>query len=450
VRKDGVTQDANTTDYGEILDAIGVPIVVVRRDFTIACFNLAAANVLDVTQSDIGRSPRFVSMLSGLPHLERWCAQVISTEIPTQHDIHGADQSFIVRIAPCTKSDGQISGTVLTFSNVTAFRASIDQAIYEREYTKAILNAVADPLVVLGADLDVQTANRAFHSMFQVTRDVIQGVPLHQLSRALDALGLVTQLKKTTSGDGSLQYFEIDCDVPEIGLRTFLINAVRFAAPRPSALAMALVGFHDITAHKKAEEHMRMLMAELDHRVKNVLARISMVAMSTRQRSRSTDEFIRILNGRIRAMAAAHSVLSQSSWYGAGVTDLVRQQLAPYTTDANTTISGSDVMLTAAQSQALAIVLHELVTNAAKYGALSSPNGRVSVRWDRHSNVDAAASLTMEWREFGGPAIVAPIQSGYGTSLILELIPHELGGKVDLVFAAEGACCRIEIPLEER
>ena len=82
--------------------------------------------------------------------------------MPTQHDIRLADKSFIIRIAPCT--NGQISGTILTFTNVTAFRASIDQAIYEREYAKTILNAVADPLVVLGADLRVQTANRAFYA----------------------------------------------------------------------------------------------------------------------------------------------------------------------------------------------------------------------------------------------------------------------------------------------
>jgi two-component sensor histidine kinase len=206
----------------------------------------------------------------------------------------------------------------------------------------------------------------------------------------------------------------------------------------------------DVTERKRAQEHQDTLMAELDHRVRNVLARVAVVAMSTRQGSGSTDEFVLRLNGRIQAMAAAHSILSQSRWYGAGLTDLVRRQLAPYTTDANTTISGSDVMLTAAATQALAMVLHELVTNAAKYGALSSPDGRVSVHWDRHSHSDAAASLTIEWREFSGPPIVAPIQSGYGTNLIRELIPHELGGKVDLVFAAEGACCRIEIPLEER
>jgi PAS domain S-box-containing protein len=206
----------------------------------------------------------------------------------------------------------------------------------------------------------------------------------------------------------------------------------------------------DVTERKRAEEHQNVLMAELDHRVRNVLARIAVVAMSTRERSNSMDEFVRTLDGRIQAMAAAHSALSQNRWSGAGLTDLVRRQLAPYTTDANTTISGSDVMLTATPTQALAMVLHELVTNAAKYGALSSPNGRVSVHWDRHSNADAAASLMIEWREFGGPSIVAPIQSGYGTNLIRELIPHELGGKVDLVFAAEGARCRIEIPLEER
>jgi PAS domain S-box-containing protein len=231
---------------------------------------------------------------------------------------------------------------------------------------------------------------------------------------------------------------------------TLWVKEAARAAPVPDGQTVFLIVCEDITELKKAEERQDMLMAELDHRVRNVLARIAVVAMSTRQRSSSIDEFVRTLDGRIQAMAAAHTVLSQSRWDGAGLTDLVRRQLAPYATDANTAISGSDVMLTAAATQALAMVLHELVTNAAKYGALSSPNGRVSVHWDRHSNGDAAASLTIEWREFGGPPIVAPIQSGYGTDLIRQLIPHELGGKVDLVFPAEGACCRMEIPLKGR
>ena len=124
---------------------LGIPIVVLRRDFIVACFNRAAADVLSLAELDVGYSPNTISILSGLPKLERWCAEVISTDVPAQHDVRIADRSFIIRIAPYT--NGQISGTVLTFTNVTAFRASINQAIYEREYTKAILNTAPDPLV---------------------------------------------------------------------------------------------------------------------------------------------------------------------------------------------------------------------------------------------------------------------------------------------------------------
>ncbi len=205
----------------------------------------------------------------------------------------------------------------------------------------------------------------------------------------------------------------------------------------------------DITRRKQAEERQDLLIAELDHRVKNVLARVAVVAMHTRQGSGTMDEFVRALGGRIQSMAAAHSLLSQSRWYGVGLTDLIRHQLAPYTTYANTTICGPEVMLTSAETQAVAMVIHELVTNAAKHGSLSSPDGRVSVSWDR-SGTDAAAILTIAWRELGGPAIAATVQSGYGSSLIRDLIPHELGGTVDLVFASDGACCKIEIPLERR
>ena len=160
----------------------------------------------------------------------------------------------------------------------------------------------------------------------------------------------------------------------------------------------------DISERKHAEERQNMLMAELDHRVKNALARVAVVVKSARQGSSSMDEFVRTLDGRIQSMMTAHLLLRQSRWQGVGLTDLVRDQLAPYATDANITISGSDVMLTAAATQALAMVLHELVTNAAKYGALSTPGGRVSVSWDRRPNGDAAANLMIAWREIGGPA----------------------------------------------
>jgi two-component sensor histidine kinase len=169
--------------------------------------------------------------------------------------------------------------------------------------------------------------------------------------------------------------------------------------------------------------------------------------MYTRQGSSSMDQFVKTLDGRIQAMATAHSLLSQSRWHGVGVTDLVRHQLAPYVTDANTITDGPDVVLSAAATQAVAMVLHELVTNAAKYGALSTSNGRVSVTWDRLPNEGPAAKLTITWREIAGPMIAAPVRSGFGASLIRDLIPHEIGGTVDLAFPADGACCKIEFPL---
>jgi PAS domain S-box-containing protein len=205
----------------------------------------------------------------------------------------------------------------------------------------------------------------------------------------------------------------------------------------------------DITKHKQAEEHQKLLVAELDHRVKNILARVAVVAASTRQGSRSINEFLRSLDGRIQSMAAAHGLLSESNWQSVGLASLVQNQVAPYATGANVKVSGADVMLTATETQAVAMVVHELVTNAAKHGALSTPEGQVSVNWDRRMNGHGAASLIFVWTEFGGPPMPGNVPSGYGTSLIRNLVPHELGGSANLVFAPDGVNCTIEIPLEQ-
>jgi|SRR5579871_76921 len=204
----------------------------------------------------------------------------------------------------------------------------------------------------------------------------------------------------------------------------------------------------DITERKLAEENQELLVAELDHRVKNILAQVAVVATSTRQGSPTIDDFLRSLDGRIQSMAAAHTLLSKSGWQSVGLDALVRNQLAPYTTGTNITISGPDAMLASAEIQALARVLHELATNAAKYGALSIPDGEVAVSWDRQPN-GKASNLILSWREVGGPPVSRVIQGSYGTNLIRNLIPHELNGQVDLVFAPAGVSCRIVIPLTQ-
>jgi two-component sensor histidine kinase len=179
-----------------------------------------------------------------------------------------------------------------------------------------------------------------------------------------------------------------------------------------------------------------------------VLARVAAVVKHTSRRCGTMEEFVRSVDGRIQSMAAAHSLLSQSRWRGVGLIDLLHRQLAPYTSDANVSFNGPDVILTSAETQALAMVIHELVTNAVKYGALSSPDGSVAMSWDC-TGADLAV-LRIVWQEVCGPPAAASIHSGYGSSLIRELIPHELGGAVELTFPRDGVCCKIEIPLKRR
>jgi PAS domain S-box-containing protein len=314
----------------------------------------------------------------------------------------------------------------------------------ERGDRLAIFNTVVDGIITIDHDGMIQTLNPAAANLFGyrpeevIGRNVKMLMPelycpehdadrVNQLETGQDKMigpcgGELTGQRKDRS------IFPIELTVSEVDVagRRMFTGIVR-----------------DITERKRAEEHQALLVAELDHRVKNILAQVAAVASSTRQGSRSIDEFLQSLDGRIQSVAAAHGLLSKSGWQSVGLNTLVRNQLAPYATGANVTISGTDIALPPAKIQALAMVLHELATNAAKYGALSIPGGQVSVSWDCKPD-GKATNLILIWREFGGPPVASDVQSSYGINLIRNLIPHELGGMVDLVFPAEGVSCKIE------
>ena len=203
---------------------------------------------------------------------------------------------------------------------------------------------------------------------------------------------------------------------------------------------------YDITERKRAEEHQRLLVRELDHRVKNVLASVGAVAQRTREGSGSIDEFLQAFDGRIQSMANAHALLSRSHWKGVGLAELARNELEPCVREGSAQVEGPDVQLSAEATQPIAMVLHELVTNASKYGALSVPDGHITVRWDCQKGDHSGVRLLLEWIETGGPTVVAPSRTGYGTRAIRNLVPYELGGAVEVFFDATGVRCRIEIP----
>jgi PAS domain S-box-containing protein len=204
----------------------------------------------------------------------------------------------------------------------------------------------------------------------------------------------------------------------------------------------------DITERKRAEERQRLLVRELDHRVKNALASVATVAQRTREGSGSMDEFLQGFDGRIQSMANAHALLSRSHWKGVSLADLVHSELEPCVGEGSARVEGPEVLLSAEATQPMAIVLHELVTNASKYGALTTPQGRISVHWDWLRDGHVPWRLRLDWIETGGPPIVAPGEAGYGTGAIRNLVPYELKGAVDLEFAAEGVRCRIDLPSE--
>jgi len=211
--------------------------------------------------------------------------------------------------------------------------------------------------------------------------------------------------------------------------------------------AVRMIGVYiDVTERRQAEDHKSLLIAELDHRVKNTLACVAAVTHRTRDTAKSMDDFVRVLDGRIQSLANTHSLLSRNRWQGVSIAELVRGELAPCMRDGNTLIDGPDTILAAEATQPVSMVLHELATNAAKYGALSNGHGRVSVFWRQHCNGDARSKLVLEWHEAGGPPVIVPNHTGYGMSVIRDLIPYELGGTVDYELAGEGVRCRVEIP----
>jgi len=231
---DGATPNTAASDLTNVPDTVDVPIVVLRPNLVLAWFNKAAANVLGLLPSDIGRESRNISVLAGVPRLEEQCRQVMASGTESGADFHQGHQWFVVRIFPHTRGDSQVSGSVLTFTNVTAFRASIDQVIYERECTKAILNTVADPLVVLSADQRIHSANRAFYTMF------------------FELAYLGTQLKEMIASSHGFKPMEVDHVFPGEGQRTLSIDARPLSLPGHSERRV-LVTFQDITARKRAQ-----------------------------------------------------------------------------------------------------------------------------------------------------------------------------------------------------
>jgi PAS domain S-box-containing protein len=209
-----------------------------------------------------------------------------------------------------------------------------------------------------------------------------------------------------------------------------------------------LIGFvctdTDITERKKTEEMNKLLMQELNHRVKNVIATVSSIARLTLRLDVDPKAALDAFQGRLRALANTHTLLSQGRWAGAPLAEVLRVELSPFG-KSRYALEGPAVLLTPRAATTFSLVIHELATNAAKYGALSLPTGRVTVAWS--TDARPKPKLRLMWQESGGPTVRPPARTGFGSMLITQSLEHEIGGVSTLAFGADGLTCTIEVPL---
>ena len=213
---------------------------------------------------------------------------------------------------------------------------------------------------------------------------------------------------------------------------------------RTSLLDVVLRRITEVTRERKlAANRDQLLMAELDHRVKNTLANIEALVMQTSLSADSLSAFVEGLGARIQSMARAHSLLSQSRWEGVSINRLLMEELDPYIQGNKAfEIVGPDLVLTSKSALALSLAIHELATNAAKFGALCSPGGLVSIRW----SLTEPGGLDLSWTESGGPAVVPPSLRGFGSTLIERALAMETDGQAALRYLSGGVVCDVALP----
>ena len=203
-----------------------------------------------------------------------------------------------------------------------------------------------------------------------------------------------------------------------------------------------------LAAEKRGADHQRLLIDELNHRVKNTLATVQSIATQTLRNAPTTEEAREALETRLLALSRAHDVLTRENWEGAHLSDIVAQAIAPYDPQGGGRfqVGGPDVRLLPRTALALAMAFQELATNAVKYGALSNPSGYVEIAWTTRKG-DPSSWLDLSWSERNGPPVEVPKRRGFGSRLIERNLARDLDGTVDIAFVSSGVTCTVNAPL---
>jgi two-component system CheB/CheR fusion protein len=290
--------------------------------------------------------------------------------------------------------------------------------------------------IFLDRNLMIRTFTPAASSFFNLRPSDI-GRPLTELSNELDYPGMHADIQSVfETGEPITHRLARDRQG-----RYYLVRLIpyRDQAARPQGVVVTLV---DVTLLAEAEEHQKVLISELNHRVKNMLAVVTSIVNQTIETSSTKEEFAEALLGRVHAMSRAYAVLSRENWTNASVEQIVGQEAEPFGTE-RFALSGQTVKLKPQQGLSLGMVIHELATNAAKYGALSMTDGRVEVRWSVEDG-----RFHLNWREIDGPPVGPLKEKGFGLSLVHGEIEYRLGGSTETLFDPKGLEVRLAFPTD--
>jgi PAS domain S-box-containing protein len=348
----------------------------------------------------------------------------------------GTRVPFMAFPSPLRDASGKVVGGVNMLVDIT-----------ERKRAELVAHQFASIVessddAILSKDLDgiIRTWNKGAERLFGYTAEETVGQSVTMLippERRDEEPGILERLRR---GERIDHYETVrrrkDGSLIDISLT---VSPVKNAAGRVTGASKIA---RDITERKRAEEHITLLAREVDHRSKNLLALVQATVHLTQ--ADTAQELKAAIEGRVQALANAHTLLSRSRWAGADLRSLVREELAPYCQDAElrVRIEGSSLALEPNTAQSMAVAVHELTTNAVKYGALSVPTGHVQVEW----SYAAEGRFIFRWTETGGPPVKPPTRRGFGTRVLERLVRGPLKGEVRYDWREQGLLCEIIVP----
>ena len=325
--------------------------------------------------------------------------------------------------------------------------AQLSEKVDELDRTASDLKNLFDSTEVATVFLDRHLVIRGFTPAVSSIYNLIpsdQGRPLTDIVSHLryDGLREDVRLVLDTLEPLERQVTRLDSDAH------YIMRILPYRTP-DSTVDGTLVTFLDVTSIVQAENHQRLLVDELNHRVKNMLTVVISLASQTLRRAGTLDQFSVAFMGRIRALTASYSLLSRANWTDVSLREVLTEETRPFLSRerSNIVFDGPKVRLTPQAALALGMAIHELTTNAVKYGALSVPQGTVNVVWRIEQPGGAAARLLLEWIESEGPPVSPPVRQGFGTTLIERGFAHELSGTAAIEFAPGGVRATLRAPL---